>query len=213
MVSIFYIAKRLSGVAAQGNTVLYRKSRRNAMSVSVDVENTRHNYQKPPLSVGRIAGEILAGTATGATAAAIAYLFFYAVGYGAKIAGLSEGGCMPSLADLAIWGITLWVVPMAYGLASAVGVYLVGSRGTQTGSFLASLGFGLIGGFVMMVALIPVAFLSAALIVGAENIARRTLWVLVALIPPISATLGFNLTRRYKQQDGQAHQLAPTESP
>ena len=47
--------------------------------------------------------------------------------------------------------------------------------------------------------LIPVAFLSAALIVGVENIIRWTLWVLVSLIPPIFATLGFNLTRRYKE--------------
>jgi pyruvate formate lyase activating enzyme len=35
-----------------------------------------------------------------------------------------------------------------YGLGSAVGVYLVGSRGKQTGSFLLTLAGGLIGGLV-----------------------------------------------------------------
>ncbi len=169
------------------------------MTESITAENKKQARQKPPLNVVRIAGEIIAGTATGATAAALAYLFFYGVGYGVQIAGLDEEGCMPGLAILVIAGIMYLVVPLAHGLASAVGVYLVGSRGDQTGLFLATLGFGLIGGFVMLVVLVPAAFLSAALIVGVENIVRWALWVLVSFIPPIFATLGFNLTRGYKE--------------
>ena len=159
------------------------------MCESVNVENKKQNHQKPPLSVGRIAGEILAGAATGLVVA-------LPVAYVAGIAFHEESCFGPIFALL----IMFYVFPVAYGPASGIGVYLVGSRGTQTGSFLATLGFGLIGGFVMLVMLIPVLFLSAALIVGVENIVRWTLWVLVSLIPPISATLGFNLTRRYKQQ-------------
>ena len=35
------------------------------MSESINVENKKQNRQKPPLNVGRIAGELLAGVITG----------------------------------------------------------------------------------------------------------------------------------------------------
>jgi len=165
----------------------------NAMNEPITAENKKQNRQKPPLSVGRIAGEILAGTTTGFV---VALPVAYVTGIVVYIAFHEEKSCFgPVLTLVSI----LYVSLMLYGPASGVGVYLVGSRGTQTGSFLATLGFAFIGGLVMFVMLIPVLFLSAALIVGAENIVRWTLWVLISLIPPIFATLGFNLTRRYKQ--------------
>ena len=171
------------------------------MDESINTTNKKQSHQKPPLSFIRIAGEIIAGEATGATAAAIAYLLFWVVCHVAK--GESVGGgsmCDITLWDLVIQGIMVLFVPAVYGLGCAVGVYFVGNRGNQTGSFLATLGFGLIGAFFMLIMLFPVVLLSPALIVGVENIVRWALWVLVSFIPPIIATLGFNLTRRYKDR-------------
>lgn len=171
------------------------------MDESINVENKKQSRQKPPLSVSRIIGEIIAGEATGATAAAIVYMLFYMVGQRTEVEGVGGGSmCDITLLDLVILGIMIWVVPAVYGLGCTVGVYFVGSRGNQTGLFLATLGFGLIGAFFMLIMLFPVVLLSPALIVGVENIVRWTLWVLVSFIPPIIATLGFNLTRRYKDR-------------
>ena len=103
-----------------------------------------------------------------------------------------QEGCFGALVAL---GPLFLVVPPVYGLGSAVGVYLVGSRGKQTGSFLLTLTCGFSGGLIMQ-AMLPLAnYLSDVLIV----ILFWLLWPLVLLIPPILATLGFNLTRRYKQ--------------
>ena len=49
------------------------------MSESVSVENKEQGHQKPPLTVGRIAGEILAGTAVGY---ALAQLVVYVLAAG-----------------------------------------------------------------------------------------------------------------------------------
>ena len=169
------------------------------MSESINVENKKQNRQKPPLSLPRIACEILAGTATGFI---VALPVAYVSGVGVFFAFNEEKSCFgPVLTMLTI----VFVLLILYGPACAIGVYLLGTRGRQTGLFLATLGFGLIGGFAMLFMLIPVTFLSAALIVGAENIVRWMLWILVSLIPPIMATLGFNLTRRYKKPKPPGH--------
>ena len=44
------------------------------MSESVNIENKKQNHQKPPLSVGRIACEILAGMALGLVALLVVYI-------------------------------------------------------------------------------------------------------------------------------------------
>ena len=89
------------------------------------------------------------------------------------------------------------IIPPAHGLASALGVYLVGRIGKQTGSFLLTLGCGFAGGLAIM---------------GMDRLVHSFYWSywfpsvspcvlvpLVLLIPPITATFGFNLTRRYKK--------------
>jgi hypothetical protein len=167
-----------------------------AMNEPIDTTNRKQKRQKPPRSLGRIVCEIAAGTATAATAAALAYSFFYVLGYGVKIAGLAEEGCMGSLPLFAIWGLMWLVVPPAYGLGGAVGVYFVGSRGNQTGSFPAILTSSLIGLFVMGLLYFYIRTAEMYLTLGIEKI---ILWPLVFLAVPIAATLGFNLTRRYKQ--------------
>ncbi len=158
------------------------------MDESKAAENKKQKRQKPPRNLGRIACEILAGAAT---AAALAYLSLYVVGYGAKSAGWGEG-CMGGLAVLAIM---IYVAPPVYVLGCAVGVYFVGRIGNQTGSFLATLGGVFLG--------VPVIVLFFLYLDMAEYKALETvkiiLWSLMLLTPSIGATLCFNLTRRYKK--------------
>jgi hypothetical protein len=85
--------------------------------------------------------------------------------------------------------------PMLYGTASSVGVYLVGSRGNETGSFLATLGGGLLGLSVMALLYFYIGAAESMML----EIEKIVLWPLVFLAAPIMATLGFNLTRRYKE--------------
>jgi len=177
-----------------------RKNGVRAMDESINTANKKQSHPKPPLSVARIVGEILIGMATGlAIALPVAYLI-----------GVSfPQGCFAGLAALVYM---FFVVPLVYGLGSAVGVYLVGSRGKQTGSFLATLGCGFLAGFIALIILyvslrlqtiLTMARSSSVMMVGfiveLQKIFRCVCWVIVLLIPPILATLGFNLTRRYKE--------------
>ncbi len=158
------------------------------MDESITDENKKQKRQKPPRNLGRIACEILAGAAT---AAALAYLSLYVVGYGAKFSGLGEG-CMDGLAVLAIM---IYVAPPVYVLGCAVGVYFVGRIGNQTGSFLATLGGVFLGVPVMAILFL---YLDMAEYKALEMV-KIILWSLMLLIPPVGATLCFNLTRRYKE--------------
>ncbi len=187
--------ERHTSVAEQGNTMLDWKYGRKAMCASINVENKEQNHQKPPRSLGRIACEILAGTAAGfAVAVPVIYLTVYVIvrAIWGEEKNLGLGGFL-------VVGFIFLAFPPLYGPASAVGVYLVGNIGKQTGSFLPTLRGGFLGGLIMFVMLIPVSFLSSVLIVGAEKIVSWTLWALVLLIPPIVATSGFNSKRRYKE--------------
>ncbi len=160
------------------------------MSESINIENKKQNHQKPPLSLARIACEILAGLATGlAVAYPVVYVILYVIIY--VILGKTTDGFMGDkvLGNVMVMAIIIFAFPIVYGPGSAVGVYLLGRRGTQTGSLLATLGLGCLGGLFMFVILL--------LIIGVKKI---VLLALVLLIPPIIATIGFNATRRYKEQ-------------
>jgi len=160
------------------------------MDESINVQNKMQDRQKPPLNLIRISAEILAGMATGfAFAVPVLYVTVYVIvrAIWGEEKNLDVGGFL-------VVGFVLLAFPMLYGPASAIGVYLVGRRGTQTDSFLATLGWGCLGGLIMLPMLFGAVMLSRV-IVGVEKI---VLWVLVLLIPPIAATWGFNWTRRYK---------------
>lgn len=159
------------------------------MDESINVENEKQAQKKPSRNLGRIACEILAGAAT---AAALAYLSLYVVGYGAKSAGWGKG-CMDGLAVLGILGM---VVPPVYVLGCAIGVYLVGRIGNQTGSFWATLGGVFLGLPVVALLCFYMWAVDEYMTLGIEKI---ILWPLVFVAAPIMATLGFNLTLRYKK--------------
>ncbi len=154
------------------------------MCESINVENKKKNRQKPPLSVGRIACEILAGLALGLVALLLVYI--------AGIAFVEKG-------EYAVFGfLSIFFIffPPLYVLGGAGGVYLVGTRGKQTGSFLLTLAGGFLGGLLTLLMISIGINLSDELIL----IVFLLFWSLfVLLIPPILATIGFNRTRRYKE--------------
>ena len=153
------------------------------MCEPVNVENKRQNRRKPPRSLGRLAGEILAGTATGfACAVPVTYVI------GASV----PEGCFAGFVAL---GYMFFVVPPVYVLATAGGVYFVGRIGNETGSFMATLGGVFLG--VPVIALLYLYIdMAGDMMLG---IVKIVLWALVFLAAPIMATLCFNLTRRYKE--------------
>jgi hypothetical protein len=158
------------------------------MAEFVNVEDKEPAPQKPPLSGGRIAGEILAGTAVGFAAGLLGGFGFLMMVHPGR--GFDEG-------ILALAAAVFHVFPAVYGVASAVGVYLVGRIGKQTGSFLWTLGCGFAGVLVIM---------------GMRGVIHSFYWSywfpsvpgwasvpLALLIPPLIAMCAFNLTRRYKE--------------
>lgn len=162
------------------------------MDESNTAENKKLDGQKPPLSVGRIAGEILAGTVTGlAVTMPIVYVLI-----------ADSGGDCFGIGRLIVAIAGFLIIPPVYTLGTVVGVYLVGSRGKQTGSFLLTLGGGLVGGLGMF-ALLPFAFYLLTDSINIKNsgliVQSVVLLAFVSLLPPIMATLGINWRRRYKE--------------
>lgn len=145
-----------------------------------NVESKEQQYEKPPLSGRRIAEEIIVGCAGG-----------FAVGVPCALAGGAVGASMtydPDYPDS--WFPSLGMIfgaaigfGISYPLGSATGVYLVGTRGNVTGSFLATW----VGTIVGLLCVLPAAMIDYDL-AGIAFLAG----------PPIGATIGFNLTRRYE---------------
>jgi hypothetical protein len=135
------------------------------------IEGKKQNWEKPPLRVGRILGEILAGGALG-----------LALGYGGAYLGyLIAGGEDEGLE----WASGL-IIGGSLGatIGTALGVYTVGCIGDETGSL----------GATFLGSILGVGLGWVALLVGEESI----LTYISIAIPPISACVGFNMTRRYK---------------
>jgi hypothetical protein len=154
-----------------------------AMDESINVENEKQAHQKPPRNIIRIACEILAGAVMGF---AVSYAAAYVIG-----SSVPEG-CFSGFVAL---GYMLYIVPPLYTCATAVGVYLVGRTGNQTGSMLATLGGVFLG--VPVIALLYLYIdMAGDMMLTIEKI---VLWPLVFLAAPGMATLCFNLTRRYKK--------------
>lgn len=149
----------------------------------IDIETKKQKPHKPPISVVRIACEIL----TGLTLSIVALLVVYVTGI-----IVVDKGCFAVFGFLAMFVFTF---PPLNGFGSAAGVYFFGSRGNETGSFLTTLGFGFLGGLVM-------AFLVCFIYTAGDMMSvmeKIVVWTIVLLTAPIIATFGFNLTRRYKK--------------
>jgi hypothetical protein len=142
---------------------------------------------RPPLNVGRVSGELVAGT--------------YA-GIGGFLVGRFAGERMADLlgvereATLRAVGLTSGA--LVGGLATAGTVYGIGSIGDETGAFSSTYlgtGVGVVAGWALSRVLLgpqerPDAGMSTAARWAAANV--------IALLPSIGATVGFNSSRRYR---------------
>jgi len=176
----------LAGVAGHNKTVPHVKYGREAKDKSINVENKKQNLQKPPLSAGRIAGEILAGMG-------MSFAVMMLVGF---VESVVFFGGIRAEADtrMALMSTLSKVTPGLYGIAGAVGVYLLGSRGNETGSLLLTLAFGFFAGLLKLAMFPLVRHLPEML-----GIVLFCSFGPLLIVPPIVATIGFNLTRRYKE--------------
>jgi hypothetical protein len=137
---------------------------------------------KPPLSSKRITGEFLAGVAVGTAAAVIpAYLLFKLF---PREPGSGPAGAPANLPEL----IAFLSIPVGYAIGSAIGVYLVGNSGNQTGSFL----LPLVGTSLVVIGGLAATFLSG-----------HWEFIPVTLVGAPAVAVGvFNSTRRYKTDAG-----------
>ena len=128
------------------------------------VKPSMKNLVKPPTNFGKITVEILGGFGAGTL-----------IGIGGALIGYQDMDDHEMLSVAPVGPILGFVI--AYPIGATIGVYLVGNTGNETGSFVATLGGGILGG-------------ALGLFLGYG----------IGMIPcaPIGATIGFNATRRYK---------------
>jgi len=148
---------------------------------------------KPPLSKGRIAGEFFAGVAGSAIATVIPVCLLI------KLPRDSTGGPAGTLTFPELFAFLSILV--GYPIASAIGVYLVGNLGNQTGSSLLPM---IIGGWLAGIG----SFFGALLLVNYLSLRGWTIILPVLLgVPAVSmsavATIIFNSARRYKSSTPQ----------
>jgi hypothetical protein len=151
-----------------------------------DVESGGQKREKPPVSEDRIAVEIIG-------AAAVGTILGITGGY---IGGKLYEGCSGFLCEFD--GILIgWSI--GYPLGSAIGVYIAGNTGNEIGSFPSTLLGSILGqlGGLGGVA-IAIALAGEGEGEGEGELAVGLGGVLFFVGSPIGATIGFNLTRRYK---------------
>ncbi|MGD8786796.1 MAG: hypothetical protein PVJ60_05190 [Phycisphaerales bacterium] len=158
------------------------------MYETIIIENKK---QKPPLSIIRILGEILAGFALGLIVLlCVLYISYWISDW---IFGSSEIPLEVLFLPTLICGSPLW-----YGIGCAAAVYLIGSIGKQTGSYSITLIGCVVLGYVVLFPSLSFFRISK---VTDNSIPLLLLW----LIPSIAATICFNLTRRYKNPKPSTH--------
>ena len=140
--------------------------------------------EKPPLHAGRIAAEIFVGGAGGV-----------GLGFVGVRVGYSLADCAKGFLDLCGLGEGIIGGMIGYVLGSAIGVYIIGTGGNETGSFATTL----VGSIVF-----PIVVGGGAIVAkDAMNINDvKQPWEAIATVaagalPPIGATIGFNRFRRY----------------
>ena len=135
--------------------------------------------KRPPVSNGKLIGEILAGVAGASVVSFFSWEF------------LNSAYAQNCMGGFGIMACFMFVIcPGILPLVSAITVYLIGSAGGKTGSFLLTVVLSILGGIVA----IPIGFRSLALFQSPAAFV-----VSVSLTPALGATLGFNLSRRYKK--------------
>jgi hypothetical protein len=126
--------------------------------------------EKPPLNVGRVIAEILVGSILGGV-----------------IGTLFPGGLT-----------LLWLNFLSGFVGGSAGIYFVGTRGNQTGSFLATWIGGILGILGAVTVSTVVGFASRILLRSALQRSLESVVIIIVFLPVLGATIGFNMTRRYK---------------
>ena len=142
---------------------------------------------RPALSAGRISGELVAGTYAGIGGFLIGRYVGERVG---DIAGVDQDATRRLMGN--VTGVAV------AGLATAGTVYAIGNIGDQTGEFDATYlgtGVGFVAGWALSRALLgpqerPRQGMSTAM--------RWTMVNVIAFLPSIGATVGFNSSRRFR---------------
>lgn len=153
----------------------------------IALTDTRVEAETPPLSAGRLAGEVFVGSlflAGGAVGGAVIGDTLWTNREGCGFSPVCLGGLVGAVAGI--------------GLVAPVGVYLIGASGRETGSFGATLAGSAIGTVVGL----------GAIAIDDEN-AAMAIPLLVA--PIVGAMIGFNATRRYESAP-QASSVVPVAS-
>lgn len=146
----------------------------------MDIPAGEDQRQKSPLNLITVTCELLAGLIGAIIGVApILSLLYQEARYGE----------LGEFAGLGLFAL-VWTYPFG-GLITAVGVYLAGSAGNQTGSFWATLAgtaFGVAAVFAVAVGAVA----------GDCSIAGSAMFAIALTAPVLGATIGFNLTRRYR---------------
>lgn len=139
---------------------------------------------KPPLSKGRISGQIAAGVAVEAAAAALGWWVLYSF--------CTRINCMGEMFAFAFF---IMLAPLVLPICGGLVIYLVGRSREYTASLAATLGSGFFGALFSFY-----IFFAFTWLVGLDNLALTGLTgsgVGIVMIA-ICSTIGFNLTRRFR---------------
>lgn len=168
--------------------VLFARSSLLAVAVALCLAPVLQAQQsRPPLSAGRVTGQLVGGTYAGIGG------FLVGRFVGERLADI--GGAESDQAMDRI-GITAGV--LVAGVATAGTVYGIGNIGDQTGDFDATYlgtGVGFVAGWALSRAILGPAERPRQ---GMSTAMRWTMANVIALLPSIGATVGFNSTRRMR---------------
>jgi len=127
--------------------------------------------KKPPANSGKIVGEFLVGSVCGA----LGSLMLASIG--SALIGPQDGEDPGMVGGIIGGGIGMTV-------GSSLGVYLIGNRGTETGSYQSAL-LGSAAGMLILVAASP----------DPDN---AGFWIGAFILPSLGGVIGFNSTRQYR---------------
>ncbi len=142
--------------------------------------------QRPTLSAGRVTGELVAGTYAG--------IGGFLVG---RLVGERMADVLGAERDATINAVGLASGVLVGGLATAGTVYGIGNIGDQTGDFAATYlgtGVGFVAGWALSRAILGPQERPRQ---GMSTAARWATANVIALLPSIGATVGFNSSRRF----------------
>lgn len=157
------------------------------------------NNEKPTIDGLRVAGEILSGLGMATGSTIVLRLYYYGYIYHASDE-FPDSDEFPHPAKFYF----LLLAPINYTFFSALGVYLVGNTGNETGSFGSALLGSTLGMAVDVILFATLAFTEDSLadyLFGQHP--KKTLAIMIPIVlavPPVMATIYFNRSREYKTQ-------------